>query len=91
MKLNKIKPKFIEKYNPRVGLIALATDFIIERDFIKVIKDKEIDFFVNRIDCYNPLSKENLIKMSEKVTEVTNNILPKDDIDCIVYDSFCGI
>ena len=74
MKLTKIKPKFIEKHNPRVGLIALATDFIIERDFIKVIKDKEIDLFINRIDCYNPLSKENLIKMSEKVTEVTNNI-----------------
>ena len=90
MKLNKIKPKFIEKYNPRVGLIALATDFIIERDFIKVIKDKEIDFFVNRIDCYNPLSKENLIKMSEKVTEVTNNILPKEDIDCIVYGCTSG-
>ena len=90
MKLDKIKPKFIEKHNPRVGLIALATDFIIERDFIKVIKDKEIDFFVNRIDCYNPLSKENLIKMSEKVTEVTNNILPKEDIDCIVYGCTSG-
>ena len=75
MKSNKIEPKFITKHNPRVGLIALATDFMIEKDFINVIKDKEIDFFVNRIECYNPLTKENLIKMSEKVTEVTNNIL----------------
>ena len=48
----------------------------IARDFIKVIKDKEIDFFVNRIECFNPLTKENLIKMSDKVTEVTKNILP---------------
>ena len=51
MKLEKIDPQFLKKHNPRVGLIALATDFMIEKDFIKVIKDKEIDFFVNRIEC----------------------------------------
>ena len=47
MKLNKIEPQFIKNSNPRIGLIALATDFMIEKDFIKVIKDKEIDFFVS--------------------------------------------
>ena len=44
MKSNKIEQKFITNHNPRVGLIALATDFMIEKDFINVIKDKEIDF-----------------------------------------------
>ena len=43
MKLNKIKPQFIKNYNPRIGLIALATDFMIEKDFINVIKNKDID------------------------------------------------
>ena len=90
MKSNKIQPQFIKKYNPRIGLIALATDFIIEKDFIKIIKDKDIDFFVNRIECYNPLSKENLIKMSEKVTDVTKNILPDENIDCVVYGCTSG-
>ena len=90
MKSNKIRPQFINKYNPRIGLIALATDFIIEKDFIKIIKDKDIDFFVNRIECYNPLSKENLIKMSEKVTDVTKNILPDENIDCVVYGCTSG-
>ena len=71
MNSTKIEPKYITKSNPRVGLIALASDFMIERDFINVIKDREIDFFVNSIECYNPLTKENLIKMSNKVTEVT--------------------
>ena len=71
MNSTKIEPKYISKSNPRVGLIALASDFMIERDFINVIKDREIDFFVNRIECYNPLTKENLIKMSDKVTSVT--------------------
>ena len=77
----KIEPKYITKSNPRIGLIALASDFMIEKDFINIIKNKDIDFFVNRIECYNPLTKENLIKMSEKVTEVTNDILPDQAID----------
>jgi len=86
----KIEPKYISKSNPRIGLIALASDFMIEKDFINVIKDKDIDFFVNRIECYNPLTKENLIKMSEKVTEVTNDILPDQEIDCVVYACTSG-
>ena len=90
MNSTKIEPKYISKSNPRVGLIALASDFMIERDFINVIKDRDIDFFVNRIECYNPLSKENLIKMSEKVTDVTKNILPDENIDCVVYGCTSG-
>ena len=90
MNSTKIEPKYITKSNPRVGLIALASDFMIEKDFINVIKDRDIDFFVNRIECYNPLTTENLIKMSEKVTEVTNHILPDQKIDCVVYGCTSG-
>ena len=90
MNSTKIDPKFIGKSNPRVGLIALASDFMIEKDFINVIKDKKIDFFVNRIECYNPLTKENLIKMSDKVTDVTKDILPDQDLDCVVYGCTSG-
>jgi len=86
----KVEPKYNPNPNPRIGLIALASDFMIEKDFINVIKDKEIDFFVNRIECYNPLTKENLIKMSKKVTEVTKDILPDQKIDCVVYGCTSG-
>jgi len=86
----KIGPKYNLNPNPRIGLIALASDFTIEKDFINVIKDKKIDFFVNRIECFNPLTKENLIKMSEKVTEVTKDILPDEKIDCVVYGCTSG-
>ena len=37
MKLTKIEPKFIEKHNPRIGLITLASDFRIEKDFNNII------------------------------------------------------
>ena len=86
----KVEPKYNPNPNPRIGLIALASDFMIEKDFINVIKDKKIDFFVNRIECYNPLTKENLIRMSEKVTEVTKDILPDQKIDCVVYGCTSG-
>ena len=86
----KIDPKFNKNQNPKIGLIALASDYMIEKDFINVIKDKEIDFFVNRIECFNPLTSENLIKMSEKVTEVTKDILPDEKIDCVVYGCTSG-
>ena len=90
MESQKIDPKFNKYQNPKIGLIALASDYMIEKDFIKIIKDKEIDFFVNRIECFNPLTKENLIKMSEKVTEVTKDILPDEKIDCVAYGCTSG-
>ena len=90
MESKKIDPKFNRYQNPKIGLIALASDYTIEKDFIKIIKDKKIDFFVNRIECFNPLTKENLIKMSEKVTEVTKDILPNEKIDCVAYGCTSG-
>ena len=90
MKNIKIKPMFNRVNPPKIGLITLASDYIIDKDFHNVIKNKNINLFVNRIECYNPLTKENLIKMSEKVTEVTNNILPNEDIDCVVYGCTSG-
>ena len=57
MKLNKIEPKFIKNKNPRIGLITLASDFRIEKDFNNVIHGKKIDLYCNIINCYNPLTK----------------------------------
>ena len=90
MNLKKIKPQYLKKPNPRVGLIALASDFMIEKDFSNVISGKKIDFFVNRIKCYNPLTSKNLIKMSKEVTSVTKEILPNQKIDCVVYGCTSG-
>ena len=39
---------------------------------------------------FYPLTKENLIKMSEKITEVTKDILPNEKIDCVVYGCTSG-
>ena len=90
MNSTKIEPKYTSKSNPRIGLIALATDFRIEKDFISIIKDIDLDFFVNRIHCYFPLTSENLIKMSSTVTEISKDILPNEKLDCVVYGCTSG-
>ena len=90
MDSKKIKPQFIKKNNPRVGLIVLATDVMIEKDFLKVFNEVPADLFVNRITNYNPVTAENLKKMTENITSVTENILPGEEVDCVVYGCTSG-
>ena len=90
MKLNKIEPKYINKANPRVGLIVLGSDFRIEKDFNNVIYGRDIDLYVNRIHCYNPLTNETLAKMADDITDVVSDILPDQKIDCVAYGCTSG-
>ncbi|MDA9653643.1 racemase [Candidatus Pelagibacter sp.] len=90
MKLTKIEPKFIKDHNPRIGLITLASDFRIEKDFNNVIYGKDIDLYCNRIHCYNPLTNETLKKMADDIPKVTEDILPDQKIDCIAYGCTSG-
>ncbi len=90
MNSKKIKPKFKKKTNPRVGLIVLSTDVMIEKDFLKVFSKVPADIFVNRISNYNPVTAYNLKKMTNKITSVTQNILPGENIDCVVYGCTSG-
>ena len=90
MKLNKIEPKFIEKHNPRIGLITLASDLRIEKDFNNIIYDKNIDLYCNRIKSYNPLTNETLKKMANDIPKVTKDILPDQKLDCVAYACTSG-
>ena len=90
MDLNKVEPQFMEKTNPRIGLITLGSDFRIEKDFNNIIYGRDIDLYVNRIHCYNPLTNETLAKMAEDITEVTKDILPGEKIDCVAYGCTSG-
>ena len=90
MKLNKIEPKYISKSNPRIGLITLGSDFRIEKDFNNIIYGRDIDLYVNRIHCYNPLTNETLAKMAEDITEVTKDILPDQKLNCVAYGCTSG-
>ena len=87
---SKIEPKFSKELNSKIGLITLASDYTIEKDFNNVISGMNIDLFVNRIRSYSPLTSENLIKMSNTVTDVSKDILPNESLDCVVYGCTSG-
>ena len=74
MKSTVIKPKFRDNTNSKIGLVALSSDFSIEKDFNSALLNLPIDLFVNRLPFFNPLTDENLVQMTEKLTEVTKNI-----------------
>ena len=86
----KVDPKYNSDINAKVGLIALSTDFMIEKDFNKILDGMKVDLFVNRIRSYHPLTSDNLIKMAENVTEVSKDILPDEKLDCVVYGCTSG-
>jgi len=90
MKLTKIEPQFIQKENPRIGLITLASDFRIEKDFNNIIYGKDIDLYCNRIKCYNPLTNEMLKKMADDIPDVVKDILPDQKLDCVAYGCTSG-
>ena len=59
MKLTKIEPKYLKKHNPRVGLITLATDFRIEKDFNNVNVPEEMIWnqqFIDLIELKNMIT-----------------------------------
>ncbi len=90
MKYTIIKAKFRDNANSKIGLVALSTDFSIEKDFNSVLLNLPIDLFVNRLPFFNPLTHENLVKMTEKLTEVTKNILPDQTLDVVAYGCTSG-
>ena len=85
-----IKPKFKKEYNPKVGLLALTTDLTIEKDFNSICNRLPLDVFVNRIHNENPLTRENLLKMHEKIRPITNKILPGEKINTVAYGCTSG-
>ena len=85
-----ITPQFKKEFNPKIGLITLSTDLTMESDFYSIIRDLPIDVFVNRIKNYNPLTKENLLKMYDQLESVAKDILPDEKINTVAYGCTSG-
>ena len=85
-----ITPQFKKEFDPKIGLITLSTDYTMESDFHSICRDLPLDVFVNRIANYNPLTKENLLKMYDQLESVTKNILPGEKINTVAYGCTSG-
>ena len=87
---NDLRPDIIKTINPRIGLIALSTDFTIEQDYRNICHQLPVDIFVNRIPFENPLNHENYLKMAHHIGDVSAQILPSEDIDIVAYGCTSG-
>ena len=85
-----IKPKLVDILNPRIGVIALSTDFTIEQDYRSICNKLPVDIFVNRIPFQNPCTQENYLKMFHHLPFVVDEILPNQKIDTIAYGCTSG-
>ena len=85
-----IEPHLIEIINPRIGVVALSTDFTIEQDYRLLCHNLPVDIFVNRIPFENPCTYENYLKMSEYLPSVVEQILPNQKINTIAYGCTSG-
>ena len=87
---NDLRPDIIKTINPRIGLIALSTDFTIEQDYRNICHQLPVDIFVNRIPFENPLNHENYLKMADHISDVSAQILPSEDVDIVAYGCTSG-
>ena len=85
-----IKPELLKTPNPRIGVVALSTDFTIEQDYRRICHNLPVDIFINLIPFENPLNHKNYLKMAEHLPKIVNDILPNQKIDTIAYGCTSG-
>jgi len=87
---NNLRAEYDVSKTPRVGLIALSTDFTIEQDFRNVFYNQPVNLYVNRIPFNNPMTQENYLKMRDILPSIVENILPGETINTIAYGCTSG-
>ena len=69
----------------RIGLIALASDYVVERDFVNMRPGDEVAVFVSRVLNVNPCTVENLRTMGPRLADAASLIIPDGRLDAMVY------
>ena len=69
----------------RIGLIALASDYVVERDFVNMRPCDDVAVFVSRVLNVNPCTVENLKTMGPRLADATSLIIPDGRLDVVSY------
>ena len=85
-----VEPHLVDMSNPRIGVVALSTDFTIEQDYRRICHNIPVDIFVNRIPFENPLTHENYLKMADHLPKIVQDILPDQKLDTVAYGCTSG-
>lgn len=74
----------------RIGLIALASDYVTERDFMNMRPNDDVVIYTSRVRNANPCTVENLRTMAPLLTEAASLILPQGRLDVMAYSCTSG-
>ncbi|MGI9413192.1 MAG: maleate cis-trans isomerase family protein [Hyphomicrobiales bacterium] len=75
----------------KIGLIALSTDMVTERDFSLMLPPgDEVMYYTARVPNVCPVTVENLRRMAPHLAEAAAQILPTTPLDVIAYSCTSG-
>lgn len=69
----------------RIGLVALSSDYTIEHEFRRIIRQAGVDFYQARIPNSPVITPQSLADMGPRITETTALILPDDRLDVVAF------
>ena len=88
MNAHPVRTQFSLDHGPgrhRIGLIALASDYVVERDFMNMRPSDDVVVFVSRVLNVNPCTVENLKTMGPRLSGAASLIVPDGRVDVIAY------
>ncbi|MDD2047761.1 maleate cis-trans isomerase family protein [Pseudomonas putida] len=75
---------------PCIGLIALASDVLVERDFWRMGLAAGVDIVTTRIAQSMPLTPQTLAKLEDGISDAVRLLLPEARLDAIVFACTSG-
>jgi len=76
--------------NASIGLIALASDIVIEPELHAFLPHAGIGLYTNRIPMPKVVTVDTLRQMGDSITAVTTGLVPDDHLDVIIYGCTSG-
>ncbi len=70
----------------RIGLLALSTVCVTERDFANMRPNGDVAICTSRVHNINPCTVENLKAMAPLITAATALMMPDSRLDVVAYD-----
>lgn len=80
----------LSRRRPRLGLIAPASDILIERDFWRMGLAAEVDIFTTRIPLDMPLTPVTLARLADGIGGAMERLLPEETLDAVIFGCTAG-
>lgn len=80
----------LARRRPRLGLIAPASDILIERDFWRMGFAVGVDIFTTRIPLEMPLTPVTLARLADGIGGAMERLLPEENLDAVIFGCTSG-